>query len=89
MLARKNSLAAAVGGIGGEPSFVAAGAAGVTDYGPDETLSEGNDIIWASRYASMSGDLGRRNLICLFVKVMRNTGETVYRINSNLGKDLG
>ena len=50
MLARKNSLAAAVGGIGGEPSFVAAGAAGVTDYGPDETLSEGNDVIWASRF---------------------------------------
>ena len=53
MLARKNSLAA-VGGIGGEPSFVAgAGAGGVTDYGPDETLSEGNDVIWASRLVSV------------------------------------
>ena len=61
MLARKNSLAAAVGGIGGEPSFVAAGAAGVTDYGPDETLSEGNDIIWASRFVNKR-EFGRPKL---------------------------
>ena len=52
MLGRKNSLAAG-GGIGGEPSFVAAGA-GVTDYGPDETLSEGNDVTWASRFVQES-----------------------------------
>ncbi len=44
MLARKNSLTV---GPGAEVSVVYA--TGGADYGPDETLSEGNDVIWPNK----------------------------------------
>jgi hypothetical protein len=69
MLARKNSLRAAEG-AGGETSYVLAAA----DYGPDETLSEGNDVLWP--YRNTPRTVLRLLALVSLISVIMNTPRT-------------